>query len=97
MNQLYKALLLLFCVVTAGQVSAQKTKKDTLRLDTINITDRKPGHLPDISGANIFAGKRTLIVNPDPGRANLANNNARMLFGTYRGLTFGKWMAPVCS
>jgi len=86
MNHLYKAVLLLFCVATTEQVLAQKTKKDTLKLDTINIKDRKPGHLPDISGANIFAGKRTLTVNPDAGKANLANNNARMLFATVPGV-----------
>lgn len=86
MKQLYKALSLLFCVLIAEQSMAQKTKKDTVKLDTINIKDRRPSRLLDINGTNIFAGKRTFTLNPDPGRANLANNNARMLFATVPGV-----------
>ncbi|MDB5149195.1 MAG: TonB-dependent receptor, partial [Mucilaginibacter sp.] len=59
----------------AGLAQAQhKSVKDTLQLDSVIIKESRPKHLPNVSGTNIFAGKRTFDVFLDAGKANLAYN-----------------------
>lgn len=77
------ALALLFSLNTYAQ---KKSVKDTLQLDSVVIKENKSKHLPDISGTNIFAGKRTFSIIPDAGKANLAGNTARMLFAQVPGI-----------
>lgn len=87
MNNLYRTGLFAAVLLSASYLHAQqKSKKDTLKLDTVTIKDTKAKHLPDISGTTIFAGKRTFLVTPDAGKANLANNSARMLFSQVPGV-----------
>lgn len=87
MKRLYKTGLVIAAMLISLQIQAQQTtKKDTLKLDSVTVTDTRAKHLPDVSGTNIFAGKKTFSINPDAGKANLANNNARMLFAQVPGV-----------
>src|ERR1700755_2935725 len=87
MNNYYKIVLAALAMVCTCQAQAQqKTKKDPLKLDSVTIKDSKPKHLSDISGTYIFAGKRTFSISPDAGKANLANNNVRMVFAQVPGV-----------
>lgn len=64
----------------------RKNTSDTLKLDSVVIKGSRYLHLPAVSGTNIYAGKRTFVVTPDAGKANLAVNNARMLFAKVPGV-----------
>lgn len=88
MNTLYKISLPALFLLSAGAAYAQKTKsvKDTLQLDSVIIRESRPKHLPNISGTYLFAGKKTFDVFLDAGKANLANNNARMTFAKVPGV-----------
>lgn len=87
MNTLYKISLTAFFTGCAGLAQAQhKSVKDTLQLDSVIIKESRPKHLPNVSGTNIFAGKKTFDVFLDAGKANLANNNARMAFAKVPGV-----------
>jgi len=87
MNKQYKIMLVLLAILCSYKLNAQqKTKRDTVKLDTISIKDTKPKHLGDIVGTNIFAGKRTFSITPDASKANVANNNARMIFSQVPGV-----------
>jgi len=87
MNRFYKTGLILMATLSVSQLYAQqRTKRDTLRLDSVTVTDTRPKHLPDVSGTNIFAGKKTFSIIPDAGKANLANNSARMIFAQVPGV-----------
>lgn len=87
MNTFYKVGLMAIALLNITQLMAQqKTRRDTLKLDTIAIKDIRQKHLGNIIGTYIFAGKKTFSVTPDAGKANLANNNARMLFAQVPGV-----------
>src|ERR1700744_1253243 len=87
MNKHYKIVLVALAFLCSYQLKAQqKLKKDTLKLDTIAIKDAKPKHLPDVNGTYIFAGKKTFSIIPDAGKANVANNTARMIFAQVPGV-----------
>jgi Fe(3+) dicitrate transport protein len=87
MNKLYKSGLVALALISTYQLKAQqKTRKDTLTLDTISIKDTRPRHLNDVNGTYIFSGKKTFSITPDAGKANVANNNARMLFAQVPGV-----------
>jgi len=83
---IHKLLLLALMMFTTAAWAQKKTTKDTLKLDSVIIKENKAHHLPDIVGANIFAGKRTFVINLDAGKANLATNNARTLFSQVPGV-----------
>jgi len=51
------------------------------------IQNAKATYLPDVAGTNIYAGKKTNIVYPDPSRANLVQNMSRTAFAKIPGLT----------
>ncbi|RYD92822.1 MAG: TonB-dependent receptor, partial [Sphingobacteriales bacterium] len=86
MKNFYKTLLTV--VITAGvtQTQAQTTSKDTVKLDSVIIKESRSKNLPDVSGQYIFSGKKTNIIYADPGKANLAGNNARTLFSQVPGI-----------
>ena len=87
MNKHYKIVLVALALLCSSQLKAQqKLKKDTLKLDTIAIKDSKPKHLPDVNGTYILAGKKTFSIIPDAGKANVANNTARMIFAQVPGV-----------
>ncbi|WP_245132840.1 TonB-dependent receptor family protein [Mucilaginibacter straminoryzae] len=65
---------------------AQKHLKDTVRLDSVVVQENRLKHLPEIIGTNIFSGKKTFTIIPSEGKANLTNNNARMIFSTVPGV-----------
>lgn len=88
MKKCYILLIDFIFILISFNLNAQtfQGKNDTLKIDSVTIRDRKPGHLPDVSGTSIFAGKRTFIINPDAGKANLATNNARTIFAQVPGV-----------
>src|ERR1700761_9446634 len=87
MKKIYTIVLIVFTLLCSQRSSAQqKTKKDTLKLDTVAIKDSRPKHLSDINGTYIFSGQKTFSITPDPGKANVANNNARMIFSQVPGV-----------
>lgn len=88
MLYLYKKACLVLLVAFAIQpAQAQKhILKDTITLDSVLVHESRIKHLPDVSGTNIFAGKRTFSINPTDGKANLAGNNARMIFAQVPGV-----------
>jgi Fe(3+) dicitrate transport protein len=86
MKHLYKTLLAVVMAVCVHQAQGQKVAKDTIRLDSVLIKESRSKNLPDVSGQYIFAGKKTNIIYADPGKANLAGNNARTLFAQVPGI-----------
>ena len=87
MNNFYKILLLALLVLSFNRLHAQqKSTRDTLQLDSVIIKENRLKHLPNVTGTYIFAGKKTNLLFPDEGKANLANNNARMTFAKVPGL-----------
>lgn len=87
MNTLYKISLPALLICCSGFARAQhKSVKDTLQLDSVIIKESRSKHLPNVSGTNIFAGKKTFDIFLDAGKANLANNNARMTFAKVPGV-----------
>ena len=80
-------LIILILLFTVNAYAQKKVLKDsTQQLDSVLIKDNKPKNLPDISGTNIFAGKRTFSIIPDAGKANLAGNSVRTLFAQVPGV-----------
>ncbi|RYU90830.1 TonB-dependent receptor [Mucilaginibacter terrigena] len=86
MKYLYKALLLTALTAAVYNTQAQTTTKDTLKLDSVIIKESRSKNLPDVSGQYIFSGKKTNVIYADPGKANLAGNNARTLFSQVPGI-----------
>ncbi|GAA3968591.1 TonB-dependent receptor family protein [Mucilaginibacter dorajii] len=87
--------LLLFTAATApffisgikAQAQTKQSIKDTtLSLDSVVVRDSRSKHLPDVIGTYIFAGKKTFVISPDAGKANLSNSNIRTIFGTIPGV-----------
>ena len=79
-----------------ASVYAQHTvkPKDSARmktLDSIIVTSYQKSarvkYLPDISGVNVFSGKKTNSLKFDEGTANLQQNSARTAFAKIPGLT----------
>ncbi|MDN3581580.1 TonB-dependent receptor family protein [Mucilaginibacter flavus] len=70
-----------------AQAQTKRTIKDTtLSLDSVVVRDSRSKHLPDVTGTYIFAGKKTFVISPDAGKANLSNSNIRTIFGTIPGV-----------
>src|SRR3569833_1016582 len=87
MNKSVYIYINLLLLGAGGTAIAQTNRvRDTLKLDSVIINENRAKHLPDVSGTNIFAGKRTFSIFPNPGQANLANNSARMLFAQVPGV-----------
>ncbi|WP_158829153.1 TonB-dependent receptor family protein [Mucilaginibacter lacusdianchii] len=81
------ALLVITCLLITYDTQAQKHQlTDTLQLDTVPVRDARLKHLPDVNGTYLFAGKRTFLVTPNSGSANLAANNARTIFAQVPGV-----------
>ncbi len=86
MKNFYKTLLAVVISASAYHTQAQTTSKDTVKLDSVIIKESRSKNLPDVSGTYIFSGKKTNIIYADPGKANLAGNNARTLFSQVPGI-----------
>lgn len=54
---------------------------------TVNTFIKSPTYLSDANGISVFAGKKTNLVQLDPGAANLSQNVARNIFAKIPGLT----------
>src|SRR6476659_6020017 len=88
-------VLFIYIVIICSQPSiAQSSEEDTLtnkNLDSVivgtYINNAKIKYLPNIVDMNIYAGKKTNVVYPDPSRANLAQNITRTAFAKIPGLT----------
>ncbi|MFD0765689.1 TonB-dependent receptor family protein [Mucilaginibacter lutimaris] len=86
MKQIYKTLLAVVIATGVHHAHAQIAKKDTVKLDSVIIRESRSKNLPDVSGLYIFSGKKTNIIYPEAGKANLAGNNARTLFSQIPGI-----------
>lgn len=87
-------ICLIFSLFTLTQSKAQNHQKEdiiTSTLDSIVVStylkNASSKYLPDIIGANIYAGKKTNQVYLDPSRMNLAQNLTRTAFAQIPGLT----------
>ncbi|GAB2685136.1 TonB-dependent receptor [Mucilaginibacter koreensis] len=79
--------LLTACILFSYHLQAQRsTHRDSVTLDSVLIRESRNRFLPDVAGSNIFSGKRTHLIYTASGSANLANNNARMLFAQIPGV-----------
>lgn len=80
--------LLIFILLYTSSLFAQhrQARRDTLRLDTLTVRASRLRHLPDVVGVSVFAGKKTFLITPDPGKASLVSNNARMIFAEVPGV-----------
>jgi len=69
--------------------SAAAQKADTVKttvLDSVLIRASLQPSLPEVQGVYIFSGKKTNDIVPDASGANLAGNNARMVFSRIPGI-----------
>lgn len=81
-------LIFLLLLTTASFVFSQATQ-DTLqikKLSPVIVEDKQQQHLSSVENLFIYAGKKTNIVTPDPGNANLAQNIGRMAFAQVPGI-----------
>jgi Fe(3+) dicitrate transport protein len=83
MTKLYKLLLTAILISGSDYLRAQQT---TVQLDSVIIRESRPNYLPNATGTYIFAGKKTNLIYPNAGKANLANNTARMLLSQIPGV-----------
>lgn len=90
---LYYSISLIVAIGFNQQANAQvkskttKAKRDSvLTLDSVVIKDNRSKHLPDVSGTNVFAGKKTYLLTLDPGKSNLSNSTVRTIFSTVPGV-----------
>lgn len=89
-----KYLLLIFSagqLFANAQIPGEKTDSVlTQWLDSVLVRSfyRQPSmqSLPETQGMYVYAGKKTMSLHPDPSRANLAGNLARMAFAQIPGL-----------
>src|SRR4051794_950435 len=86
--------ILLFSCIQIQSGAQEVQQDDTLTSKSLDsvivstyISNAKIRYLPDIVGINIYAGKKTNIVYPDPSRANLAQNLTRTALAKIPGLT----------
>ncbi|MGC4035119.1 MAG: TonB-dependent receptor [Chitinophagaceae bacterium] len=93
MRQIIVSCLLLCIILNASaQHQGKQTESErTKTLDSIIVTSYQKSarikYLPDVSGVNIFAGKKTNSIKLDEATANLQQNSARMAFAKVPGLT----------
>jgi Fe(3+) dicitrate transport protein len=85
MKHFYKMWLATLFITGAAQAQ-QKTKQDTVKLDSVLVKEARSKHLPDQTGTYLFAGKKTNVIYADPGKANLSGNVARTLFSQIPGI-----------
>lgn len=91
-NKIFTALFFTAVVLSAG-AQRKLHRADTLDLrvlDSITIhailKNSVPSYLKDTYGTEIFAGKKTQLLQPDASDANLAQNVAHMAFAKIPGL-----------
>lgn len=90
---------ILFILLFASLANPGNTQKAVLKSDTINyngidsviiiayLKNAKAKYLPDVIGANVYAGKKTNVIGLDHSNANLAQGIARTAFAKIPGLT----------
>ncbi|QQL48424.1 TonB-dependent receptor family protein [Mucilaginibacter ginkgonis] len=86
MKFFYKIYILATLCAIGLTASAQDKTQKRIELDSVIIRETRAKHLPDVTGTTINAGKKTFLVLPTEGKANLAGNNARMLFAQVPGV-----------
>ena len=79
----------LFSLVAYTNAGAQATDSSKM-LNPVNVTGIRTvngvGHLPDVKGSIIYAGKKTEVIIVDSLDANKAINNSRQILGRIPGL-----------
>ncbi|PLW88654.1 TonB-dependent receptor family protein [Mucilaginibacter sp.] len=86
MKSHFKYILMAVAIAFTYAANAQSIARDTLKLDSVLIKETRSKYLPEVFGQYIFSGKKTNIIYPDAGKANLAGNNARTLFSQVPGI-----------
>ena len=83
-------LFVLFFCCSYAQYNHEKA--DTITKKTVDsvlinayIKNMNLHHLPDVSGMLIFSGKKTNLVDIDPGSSNLSQNVVRTIFAKIPG------------
>ncbi|SHG81131.1 Fe(3+) dicitrate transport protein [Chryseolinea serpens] len=91
MNKSIRLLILFLWPCLCIRASAQTIEKDTIKstlLGPVTVEgypDRQHA-LPDVAGMNIFAGKKTDVINLRNGDANLPQNVGRTIFARMPGV-----------
>ena len=83
MTKFYKFLFTPLLIFGSGYLHAQQT---AVQLDSVIIKESRPNYLPNATGTYIFAGKKTNLIYFNEGKANLANNTARMALAQVPGI-----------
>jgi len=95
MNHYYKivikvlpfASLILSSICSHGQNESKTDSLPSKTLEQITILGQADkSYLPDVKGVNVFAGKKTNVVNLNNGEANLPQNIGRMIFAKMPGV-----------
>lgn len=84
--------LLLMTITIYGQHQGKAQDSARIKLlDSIIVTSYQKSarvkYLPDVSGVNVFSGKKTNVLKLDGASANLQQNSARTAFARIPGLT----------
>ncbi len=87
----YLLFLLSFITSSKAQLRVNREEMVSKKMDSIvvigYIKNTASKYLSDIVGMNIYAGKKTNILNFDPSRMHLSQNNTRTAFAQIPGLT----------
>jgi hypothetical protein len=90
------ASLILSSICGHGQNESKTDSLPSKTLEQITILGQADkSYLPDIKGVNVFAGKKTNVVDLNNGDANLPQNIGRMIFAKSLVLICGIWMVQV--
>jgi len=76
-------LTVLFCLPFSFSVFAQVNSDS---LSTVIVEGKRNHYLKNIEGLSIYAGKKTNVITPSSGSANLAQNVGRMAFAQVPGI-----------
>ncbi|MEJ0032834.1 MAG: TonB-dependent receptor plug domain-containing protein [Bacteroidota bacterium] len=80
-------LYIILIVASANTVAQSQDSIKTTVLDSVLIRDnRLSTFLPETDGTSIYAGKKTNVIEPDQGGANLPQNVGRQIFAKIPGV-----------
>ena len=88
------SLVILLSAAAAAQEPASDTTKKPTDVGVVVIKANRPlhviGHLPDVQGSVIYAGKKTEVLVMDSLRANVAQDIERQILGRIPGAHFSE-------
>ncbi len=87
MKHLLRYMLIVFIAISQKTFAQEQDSISTRVLDDVLIRDsRLSTFLPDVEGVNIYAGKKTNLIDINEGSANLPQNIGRMIFSQIPGV-----------